>query len=45
MTTIIIQPIFESWRDAARDLLRHRVPPEEVLWSDGTQGEPAFRHG
>lgn len=42
MRTIFIQPTFESWRDSARDLLRRRVPPEEVLWSDGTQGNPLF---
>lgn len=25
---------FESWREAARSLLRAGVPPEEVLWTD-----------
>lgn len=42
MKTTVIQPTFESWRDAARDLLRHRVPPGDVLWSDATQGSSLF---
>lgn len=42
MKTILIQPTFESWRDAARDLLRSCVQPDEVLWSDGTQEIPLF---
>ncbi|MEI9903682.1 MAG: TIGR03915 family putative DNA repair protein [Asticcacaulis sp.] len=27
---------FDEWRDAARDLLRHGVPPGEVDWGGGT---------
>lgn len=42
MRTIVIEPTFESWRDAARDLLRRRVSPGEVLWSDVTQGCSLF---
>jgi len=42
MRTVIIQPTFESWRDAARDLLARRVPPGDILWSDGTQEPPLF---
>ncbi len=42
MRTVVIQPTFGSWRDAARDLLRHHVPPGDVLWSDATQGSLLF---
>ena len=41
MRAVVIQPIFESWRDRARDLLALRVPPDEVLWSDDAQ-EPGL---
>jgi probable DNA metabolism protein len=34
MRTAIIQPVFEDWRDRARELLALRLPPREVLWSD-----------
>ena len=34
MRTVFIQPLFEAWRDQARQLLAQRVPPPDVLWSD-----------
>ena len=34
MRTVVIQPIFEDWRERARQLLALRVPPDDVLWSD-----------
>ena len=42
MRTVLIQPHFESWRDAARDLLSRRVPPEEILWSDDPREATLF---
>ncbi len=42
MRTVIIQPLFESWRDAARDLLSRRVPPAETLWSDDAREVSLF---
>ena len=42
MRTVLIQPTFESWRDAARDLLARRVPPGGILWSDDQQEMPLF---
>ncbi len=41
MRTAVIQPVFESWRDRARELLALRVPPDDVLWSDDAQ-EPGL---
>ncbi len=42
MRTIVIEPHFESWRDAARDLLCRAVPPEDVLWSDDARETSLF---
>ena len=42
MRTIVIEPVFESWRDAARGLLTRGVPPEEILWTDGNGGPELF---
>jgi probable DNA metabolism protein len=42
MRTVIIQPTFESWRDAARGLLGRRVAPEEILWTDGNESPELF---
>jgi DNA polymerase len=42
MRSIIIQPTFEAWRDAARSLLAEGVPPQEVLWSDNDAEAPLF---
>ncbi len=41
MRTVVIQPVFEAWRERARELLALRVPPNEVLWSDDAQ-EPSL---
>lgn len=41
MRTVAIEPVFEAWRESARELLSLRVPPSEVLWSDDVQ-EPAL---
>ena len=42
MRSIVIQPQFEAWRDAARSLLAACVPPHEVLWSDDDTETPLF---
>jgi DNA polymerase len=42
MRTIVIEPTFESWRAAARDLLSRRVPPGEVLWTDDVREASLF---
>jgi DNA polymerase len=42
MRTIVIQPSFESWRDAARDLLSRGVEPGAVLWVDDAREAPLF---
>lgn len=42
MHTVFIEPVFESWRDAARSLLVSRVPPAEVLWCDDPQEGSLF---
>jgi DNA polymerase len=42
MRTVVIQAVFESWRDAARELLARRVPPEDVLWSDDVREVELF---
>ncbi len=34
MRTIVIEPTFESWRDAARGALRNELPPDQVLWAE-----------
>jgi probable DNA metabolism protein len=39
MTEIRIHPDFPAWREAARHLLRSQTPPEDVLWSDGSDGQ------
>lgn len=41
MRTVVIQPVFEEWRERARELLALRVSPDEVLWSDDAQ-EPGL---
>ena len=41
MRTVIIEPLFEAWRERARELLALGYPPDEVLWSDDTQ-EPGL---
>ena len=42
MRAIVIEATFEAWRDAARDLLAHGVPPDDVLWSDDAQEGALF---
>lgn len=42
MRTIVIEPTFESWRDAARALLASRVPPDEILWCDDAREASLF---
>jgi DNA polymerase len=42
MRTVVIHPVFESWRECARGLLALRVPPEQVLWSDDAQQRGLF---
>jgi DNA polymerase len=39
MRQLRISANFESWRDAARQLLADRVPPSEIVWSDDRQTE------
>jgi uracil-DNA glycosylase len=42
MRTIVIEPEYEAWRAAARQLLAQGVAPEEVLWTDDPQEESLF---
>jgi uracil-DNA glycosylase len=42
MHTVIIEPSYESWRDAARRLLAARIQPAAVLWSDDHQETNLF---
>jgi uracil-DNA glycosylase len=43
MRTVILQSLndFDEWRGQARELLRSRVPPEEVIWRD-PRSEPGL---
>lgn len=43
MHTVSIQPNLTSWREAARELLLNRVPPEKVIFDDGTQTTSLFQ--
>jgi probable DNA metabolism protein len=42
MRTVVIEASFESWREVARKMLGRRVPPDGILWSDGTRESPLF---
>lgn len=42
MRTMVIQPDYEAWRTAARQLLAQRLPPDDVLWADDAQESPLF---
>jgi probable DNA metabolism protein len=42
MRTVVIQPVFEEWRERARELLALRVPPDEVLWADDAEESGLF---
>jgi uracil-DNA glycosylase len=33
MRTVIIEPLYESWRDKARELLSQKIHPNELLWT------------
>lgn len=44
MRTVVIEPEYEAWRAAARQLLAQGVAPEEVLWTDDAQEAPMFVH-
>ena len=39
MTRVEISPTFEAWQAAARRLLLDRVPPTDVTWVEGADGE------
>lgn len=41
MRNVLIHPVFEEWRERARELLALGVPPDKVLWSDEAQ-EPGL---
>jgi uracil-DNA glycosylase len=43
MQTVVIEPTFEAWRDAARGLLARRVPPSDILWSDDPRETSLFQ--
>jgi len=42
MRSMLIEPNFESWRDAARRLLAAGVEPDAVLWSDDADEASLF---
>lgn len=42
MRTVVIEPVFESWRERARELLALNVRPDEVLWTDNPQEASLF---
>ncbi len=42
MRTIVIEPEYEAWRTAARQLLAQGVPPDEMLWSDDPREASLF---
>src|SRR5688572_2065618 len=35
MVEVVVTDAFESWQQAARELLRRGVPPDEVRWVEG----------
>jgi DNA polymerase len=37
MKIIEIEPTFESWQSAARELLRHETPPAQVRWRETSE--------
>jgi DNA polymerase len=45
MRTVLIEPEFEAWRDAARGLLEQGVGPDEVLWTEDPQEAALFAGG
>ena len=42
MRTILIEPTFEAWRDAARSLVAAGVEPDSILWSDDASESSLF---
>jgi DNA polymerase len=42
MRTIVIEPEYEAWRNAARQLLAQGAKPDEVLWTDDPQEASLF---
>ena len=45
MRAVRIEPTFDAWREAARDLLARGAEPAEILWSDGMAEESLFGGG
>lgn len=41
MREVEIAPTFEDWRQAARELLLHDIPPDEVVWVDASSHDPS----
>lgn len=39
MQQVTIEPRFEHWREKARELLGHGIPPTDVFWSDDAAGQ------
>jgi len=44
MKTIEIEPTFESWQAAARDLLRDETPPAQVRWRETSESRQPSLH-
>lgn len=42
MIHVRIEPSFDAWREAARPLLLARVPPQEVVFDDGSASSSLF---
>lgn len=42
MRTVVIEPQYEAWRAAARQLLTQGVAPDDVLWTDDPQEASLF---
>ncbi len=42
MHSVTIEENLSSWREAARPLLAAKVPPHEIIWSDGTTSPSLF---
>jgi len=42
MRTVVIEPEYEAWRTAARQLLTQGVAPDDVLWTDDPQEASLF---
>jgi len=44
MKTIEIEPTFESWQAAARELLRDETPPAQVRWRETSESRQPSLH-